>query len=232
MPAKEEALGPNMSVVLLTGLLTFLIGGVLGVASLVSQPVLTHTSAPDPEALEPGEVIYVRGSRSGRTAWRGKEQAWKQRQVDRLILTESELNQWSEERLEMPKADADGEEAASWKDRFQISVDPVNFRILEDRVQLATELAMPELFPDMTFHYQVFGRFESVPDGVVFVPEAGTLGRAPLGSLPVTRDVLFNLVRKQFSGLDATDWIAESLEETESIEISDGRLVLQRKSRG
>jgi hypothetical protein len=232
MASKDEALGPNMSVVLLTGLVTFLIGAVLGVASLVSQPVLMHASAPDPENLVPGEVIYVRGSRSGRTAWRGKEQAWKQRQVDRLILREAEINQWSEERLEMPTPEADEEDAGSWKDTFQITVEPVNFRILEDRVQLATEVAMPELFPSLEFHYQVFGHFESAPDGVVFVPEEGTLGRAPLGSLPVARDWLYNFVRKQFSSLDATDWLAESLQETESIEISDGRLVLQRKSRG
>jgi hypothetical protein len=97
---------------------------------------------------------------------------------------------------------------------------------------MATEVAMPELFPNMAFLYQVFGRFESTPDGIVFVPEEGTVGRAPLGSLPVARDLLYNFVRNQFSGLDASGWLAETLEETDSIEISEGRLVLQRKSRG
>jgi hypothetical protein len=187
---------------------------------------------PTPRTLSREKSFTCEVHGQGRTAWRGKEQAWKQRQVDRLILTEAEINQWSEERLEMPTPEADEEAASSWKDTFRITVEPVNFRILEDRVQLATEVAMPELFPDLEFLYQVFGRFEPAPDGVIFVPEEGTLGRAPLGSLPLARDWLYNLVRKQFSSLDATDWLAESLQETESIEISDGRLVLQRKSRG
>lgn len=232
MASKDESLGPNMSVVLLTGFLTFVIGAGLGIASLVSQPVQVHASAPDLEQIEPGTVIYVRGSRSGRTAWRGKEQAWKQRQVDRLILTEAELNQWSQERLEIPDPDANEEEETSWKDKLRVTVDPINFRILEDRVQLATEVSFPELFPDHSFLYQAFGQFESGPEGIEFVPEEGTLGRAPLGSVPVGRDFLYNFVRKQFTSLDAAEWLAESLAETDSIEISDGRLVLQRKNRG
>lgn len=231
MATKEEPLGPNMSVVLFTGFLTFLIGAGLGLASLVSQPVLAYSSEPDLEQIEPGEVIYVRGSRSGRTAWRGKEQAWRQRQVDRLIVTEAELNQWSQERLEMPRPDADEEVAASWKDKLRIVVEPVNFRILDEQVQLATELTMPDMLPGQTFHYQVFGRFESSPEGVVFIPEEGTLGRAPLGSVPLARDWLYAFVRGRFSALESANWLTESLQETESIEISDGRLVLQRGNR-
>jgi hypothetical protein len=232
MPPNEEPLGPNMSVVLFAGLLTFLIGAGLGLASLISQPVMVFSSEPEPEQIEPGEVIYVRGSRSGRTAWRGKEQAWRQRQVDRLIVTEAELNQWSQERLEMPDPEADEEAAASWRDKLRIAVNPVNFRILEDRVQMATDISMPDMFPDHSFHYQVFGRFESSPEGVIFVPDEGTLGRAPLGSVPVAGDWLYGLVRGRFSSLESASWLVESIQETESIEISSGRLVLQRKNRG
>ncbi|MFO7724963.1 MAG: hypothetical protein R6V45_05380, partial [Oceanipulchritudo sp.] len=131
MARKKESEGPTLSTVLLLGLTTFILGTVLGTISLISRPVTTHRTAPDPEKLEPGEVVFIRGDRSGRTAWRAKEEVWKSGQVDRLILTESELNQWSRERLLPENAPAGEEEDSdtSWLDAFETSVSPVDFRI-------------------------------------------------------------------------------------------------------
>lgn len=219
-----------MGSVLLAGLLTLVLGMVLGLVSLVTQKVTVTNRAPDPEALQPGSVIYVRGERGGRSTWRGKEQAWKTGQLDTLIVTETELNQWSEERF---KQSAGEEETSSgWMDSVSFTVSPVNFRILEDKLQLATEVTFDVLMPNSPVVYQVTGRFESTPGGIRFVPETGNLGQAPLGSLPVTRDWLYSLVQSQFTKFEEAGWLVDTLDDLESVEISNGQMTLRRKAQG
>lgn len=233
MPRTKESEGPTLSTVLILGLITFFIGAALGTISLISRPVTTHRTAPDPEKVEPGEVVFIRGDRGGRTAWRAKEAAWKSGQVDRLILTESELNQWSRERLvpgEPPSAEKDAPES-SWWDTFEVSVSAVDFRILEDRIQLSTEVGLPGLVPQTTFIYQTLGRLEAGEDGLVFKPETGNLGKAPLGSVPLSRSLLFGFLKGQFEALEAIRWLEASLEAIESVDVSEGRLTIERADR-
>ena len=151
--------------------------------------------------------------------------------VSVLSLDEAELNQWSSDRL---KVDAKpvGEEEAGWSERLQLQVSPVNFRILEDEVQLATEVQLGDFFSERTFLYQVRGRFESTSSGVKFVQSKGTLGYAPIGSFPVYRDVLFSMVLGRFGENPETEWLAESLAGLESVEIADGQLILRRRAEG
>ena len=149
--------------------------------------------------------------------------------MDTLILTESELNQWSEERLKFPEPE---EEDLGWTDTFRLEVGPVNFRILENRLQLATEVQLAGLAPDSTFIYQVTGRFESAPGGVRFMPESGNLGQAPFGSVPVTREWLFSLIRTRYERIEEIAWLVDALDDLEAIEISDGQLTLRRKAQG
>lgn len=230
MAGHDESLGPNMSVVVITGLLTFILGGMLGLASLISQPVTTLANVPKADTLKPGEVIFVRGSRLARSAWRDKEEALKQGQWDLLAVTESEINQWSEQHLkaEAPK-EAEGEEPG-WMDRLRLEVQPVNARLDGERLQLATELKLPGLLPNSSFLYQIFGRFESTPDGVRFVPEEGTLGRAPLGSLPLTREWLYGWVLNQYAEIEGAVWLASVMEGLDSIDMADGQLVLRPRA--
>lgn len=233
MPRTKESEGPTLSTVLILGLITFFIGTALGTISLISRPVTTYRTAPDPEKMEPGEVVFIRGNRAGRTAWRAKEAAWKSGQVDRLILTESELNQWSRERLEAAESTSGEEKGAetSWWDAFEVSVSAVGFRILEDQVQLSTEVGLPGLFPQTSFIYQTLGRLEAGEDGLVFKPESGNLGKAPLGSIPFTRPLLFGFLRGQFEELESIRWLGESLEAIESVDVSEGRLTIERPAR-
>ena len=229
MSSQKEEMGPRLSSVIIIGILTFVLGKFLGLASLVSQPVQVVTR--EPENIVPGTVYYQKGNRSGRTVWRAKEEAWKEGTVSVLSLDEAELNQWSSDRL---KVDAKpvGEEEAGWSERLQLQVSPVNFRILEDEVQLATEVQLGDFFNERTFLYQVRGRFESTSSGVKFVQSKGTLGYAPIGSFPVYRDVLFSMVLGRFGENPETEWLAESLAGLESVEIADGQLILRRRAEG
>lgn len=219
-----------MSSVLILGLLTLFLGKMLGLASLVSQPVIVLTKDPNPDNLVPGTVYYQKGEASGRTVWRAKEEAWKEGTVSVLSLSETELNQWSRDRLKV-EAPVPSEDSG-FMDRFQLQVAPVNFRILEDQVQLATEVKIGDFFGERSFVYQVKGRFESTPEGVKFVHEKGSLGSAPFGSFPVYGNILFSMVAGSYDAAPDMEWLQESMANLESVEIEGGQLILRRRAEG
>lgn len=231
MSNQKEPTGPRLSSVIIIGLLTFGIGKMLALASLISQPVTVITKALDPESIIPGTVYYQKGSSSGRTVWRAKEEAWKDGTVNVLSVSEAELNQWSRDRLKVPSAPT-SEDGAGWTQRMKLNVTQVNFRILENQIQMATEVEMGDMFDGKTFVYQVLGKFEGGPEGVHFVPEKGSLGVAPIGSVPVYRNLLYSMVMKRFKTGVESDWLVDSLASLESAEIVEGQLVLRRRAEG
>jgi hypothetical protein len=226
---KNEPTGPSLSLALFLGLLSFCAGGALGIVSLVSQSVTTTVKQPDPEEIEPGVVYYIKGVRTGRTAWRAKEDAWRAGMVDVLRLSESELNQWSRERLDV-KAPTGEEAPSEFKATLEYIPTEVNFRILEDSLQVATEIEFGGYLKEKAVVYQVVGTFQDTSKGIRFVPETGNLGSAPLGSVPVVRDWLFNTVKNRVSGGTELNWLNDSFGNLESVEIVDGQLVLRRNA--
>ena len=83
-----------------------------------------------------------------------------------------------------------------------------------------------------TFIYQVKGRFQANPEGVHFVPDFGSLGQAPLGILPLANDWLFSYVGKQYQQAEDISWLGDAFVDLESVEISEGQLILRRKTEG
>lgn len=232
MAPKQEPEGPQLTTVFILGLLTFLLGGFLGTLSLITRPVTTYRNPPDPESLKPGEVYLLRGNRSASDDWQVKETAWKSGQVNRLVLSEGELNEWSRDRMDPGKAEDDAESEGSWMDKLEVTATPVDFRILETGLQMATELELPGLFPRTTFIYQVQGRLVAGPEGLRFQPETGNLGRAPLGSVPVTRGLLYHFVRGQFDETGYSESLREWFGEVGSVEIVEDQLILERATAG
>jgi hypothetical protein len=232
MAPKQEPEGPRLTTVIILGLLTFLLGGVLGTLSLITRPVTTYRNPPDPESLKPGEVYFLRGNRNSSDQWQVKETSWKNGALNRLAISEGELNEWSRHRLDPGESEDVPESEASWMDKLEVTVTPIDFRILENGLQMATELELPGLFPRTTFIYQVKGRLVAGPEGLRFQPETGTLGRAPLGSVPVARGLLYHFVRKQFDETGYSESLRELLGEVGSVEIVEDRLILERAAAG
>ncbi|MGC9450624.1 MAG: hypothetical protein ACP5I4_04190 [Oceanipulchritudo sp.] len=227
----KEPEGPSMIAVVILGALTFIMGGALGLASLISQSVVVLNKEPEPGAIEPGTVYFIRGERIGRTAWRAKEDAWKSGLVQELSLSEAELNQWSQDRLNIDH-EIPPEERDSWRNRLKLEIDPVNFRILDSEIQMATTVQFMGLFEGKTFHCQFFGFFLSTPDGVYFVPERGTIGLAALGYVPVVRDWIIQAAAGKFRESLDLAWLEESLANMEYIDLSEGEMILKRRSGG
>lgn len=227
MSVNKEDYGPGLAPAIFLGFLTFIIGAILGAASMVSQAVTPLSKTANKDDLEPGVVYYIRGDRLGRAPWEAKEEAWKAGTVSVLEVSEQELNLWSSKRLltKLPPAPA---EDASWMDKLDMSATAVNFLIEDNTLQLATELSVPGLLGDRSFVYQVRGSFIREGDSVRFVPETGSLGSAPLGNIPAVKGMLFSMVSSLFNNTEAGDWVPGSLENLDSVVISEGQLVLKR----
>ena len=218
--------------VIFVGILCFILGKALALGSLISQPAEILAKAPDPETMDPGTVWYVRGDRAGRTAWEAKEDAWKSGAVNRLSLSEAELNQWSQDRLKQESPVPGGETGSSWKDKFDITLGNTNFKLLDGKLQIATEVTFDELLKGRTFMYVVVGEFLPAEDDTVkFVPEKGSLGSAPLGSVPGYRDLLNSYLWEQFKTIPEVSLLAVDLNNLESVDIGSGEMVIRRKPR-
>ena len=227
MSAKKDDFGPGLAPAIFLGVLTFILGAVLGTVSMISQEVKILTKAANKDELEPGTVYYVRGDRLSRASWEAKEEAWKAGTMGILTVSESELNQWSNKRL-LARAPAEPPEGASWMDKLDISVSSVNFLLEGNQLQMATELRVPGLLGDRTFIYQVRGDFVQDGDTVRFEPVTGTLGCAPLGNIPTIKNILFSKIGTLFLDTEAGEWLPATLEGLNSVVISEGQLVLKR----
>lgn len=220
-----ESSGPSLAGTLFSGLLVFMIGAGLGLVSMISHPVETHQRVPDPEKVDPGTVVYVKGGLGGSTRWALKEKALLSDETADLELTEAELNAWSRERLEIkvPSSKEGG------PGLLFLKAAPVNFRFYDDQVQLSTELELPGLISGMKVVYQVHGTFTAGADGLQFLPAKATLGSAPVGVLPFANNMLMKLVGKRFATLEGVEWLDEELGSIRSVQAGQGSIILQRE---
>jgi hypothetical protein len=231
MASSNEPEGPSIISVAFIGLLIFILGGVLGLASLVSQPVLILNKEPEPDSIKPGTVFLIRGDNLGGNTWRSKEDAWKSSLVGELSLDEAELNKWSKSRLSF-ESDIPREERDSWRNRFKLEADPLNFRFSGRDVQISTQIRFLGALTNKTFHCIVYGRFKPGPDGVWFDPDRGTIGRAAIGHVPGLREWVFNYLSGLYVEAPDIGWLEESFANMESADLIDGQLILRRKTEG
>lgn len=204
----DRSLDIRMVVTVLFGGLTFVIGGVLGALSLMSQPVREIAAQTASEELEPGIVYYRKGSDvSGR--WRMKRNQLVRRDTPTVRFSENDLNDWSRhhfrEIAERESAPEDGAEAEAANDGggtifgLERKASPPNFAIVDGRLQISSFLEVPAALGTRRFLYQVVGDFGHDADGmVVFVPASGTIGQAPLVNLPILGRLLHSHIAAYF----------------------------------
>jgi hypothetical protein len=224
----NEPTGPNMFSVLFMGFICLVLGAVLGLASLISQPVTELTKAPEEGQLDPGEVYVLKGQRTGGTNWQQKEDALQSGALAQVTLSEADLNRWSSSRLKGPKLPGKDDEV-EWMNKLQLYPSNVNFNILDDVVQMSFEVELGALLKDKTILCTIRGKFDSTPNGVVFVPTAATIGQAPVGVVDQASGFFINYLSKRFSEGADLAWILPAFEELESIEVVDEQLVLKRR---
>jgi hypothetical protein len=206
-----------------------LFGLFLGFLSLAHETVREATVAPDPSKMEEGTVLYHQGSSAGGAAWRSKRGAFLAQSVNKIILSEGDLNQWSKSELIPVKEKAvNGDKAAEKPGLFSLDFANYNFRIGEDFLQIGGYLSFPRLLPGDVYICQVRGRFVEGKSGPEFKIYEGYIGKAPIGNVPAVRLALEKLILRGLHNVPEAEEIRNAWPTFESAQLEGGQLVLQR----
>lgn len=198
----EVALGAGLG--LITGVLVAAGFLMLKPAQPPAPPVQSPAVAPAKGAVvyQPGKVDGNRGR-----GWRAKHDALAQ--GGEVLLTEEELNGWaatlSAATASPPKAAAKPGAAPGPATPAKpetplefLTTRSVNFRIVGDRLQVATRVTLDYYGVGTEIVFQATGRLEPRGAAFAFVPETAYLGSCPLHWLPgATPLLLQTLVRRQ-----------------------------------
>lgn len=164
-------------------------------------------------------LTYQAGTALGWTAWRSKESLWLEGRVNRLELSEVELNQWAEKRL---KPDLATMELHPWT----IIWGSPNVRLAEEEVQVALRARFSKWFRGHFFLVQFTGRMRLGSDGLQFVPSRATFGQLVLCN--IVGEALWRDVLEYYTDARGLDHIGSSLEGLKKIETRRGGLVIER----
>lgn len=93
----------SFRITILLGLLTLLLGSVLGVLSLATQKVEEVASMPQPEDRKPGVVYLLRGEDAPGARWRRKRNTILRGDPGKVVFTESDLNDWARNQLKVAR---------------------------------------------------------------------------------------------------------------------------------
>lgn len=225
---------PSLVLTIVLGVLTLLLGMVLGAISLVSQEVQEVSELPPAEEREPGVVYYVKGSTAPGPQWRAKRAALLAGNTGVMRVSERELNDWSRSSFRQsnrPDAAQEADEADGEVDEptffgLEANVSPPNFALREGRLQIACHLELPLFGDSRKFVYRVIGTFESADGGVRFVPGEGTFGRAPLVNIPIVGSLLHREIRGLFTGSEEWRALAEHWSAMGAVEVEGESLVV------
>lgn len=223
---KKSKAPKSVKVVLVLGLLAALGGAILGFMSLVTQPVTELRSAP--EELDPASVYYIKGPNSNSSRWRTVRAEIFKGSAGKLEVSDGDLNSWASAMFTpsqlKPVAAVDGESTPSAPSLFglKMSVSGVNFRIVDDELQMAAYLEFPSLAPGKRIAYQALGSFQTGSKGPRFKARKITLGRASLSSVPVVGGIVNRRLVSQFEVAPEWGALAEVWADVAAIDISEG----------
>jgi len=227
MAAKEKkGKRPSLMVILGLGLLTVLLGAFLGTISLLSQTVTEVSEMPSVEKRDSGAVYYVKGRESGSSLWKSKRNQLIRGTPGAIMLGENELNQWARDVFKVKTPQKGEEPKKSTLFGLEVNRATPNFRILETGIQLSVALEFPRLSDSRKFIYQVNGQMVASEDGWKFVPESGFLGKAPLGSVPVVSDALYQGVLALFQETPEWDALTEGWSKVSDVRFEADRMIL------
>ncbi len=231
-PREKTPRRPSIKIVIFLGVVVALLGTLGAIVSLVSQPVIEVREPPAPESRKAGSVYYVRGTESGTSQWEVARQRIMEQPSGTVVISDGDLNAWARSHLVAPRASSrpGAEESAgkSGPNLFGVRIEPsgVNFRLVEDRLQMATYLEFRDLMPGRKFLYQVRGRLVVDADGLRFTAEEGTLGQAPLVQIPLLGRLVHRVIFRLFETVPEWEAVEDSLALVRAVDITEEGLLM------
>lgn len=197
------------------GILSFVVGGLLAVGTLMGQSVAEVGELPEAEDREPGMVYFVRGEVGGGNAYTQKLNLLRDGGVAEVVVHEEELNSWSRRELGM------AEDGGSWLSRWLVAeVGTVQFRIDGDSLWMGTEVTLASWTGKKRIPVQVYGEMEANLRGEPrFKLERGHVGRAPLGLVPGIRSLVYRQVQSYYEGAEGWEQVAALWPGVKTVEV-------------
>lgn len=204
--------GHGGSIVL--GAVSFVVGALLAVGTLMGQSVREVSQYPEAEQREPGQVYFVRGSLSGGDLYERKLEQLVTGSVSNMRVTEGECNRWGRAYLQVEEG------SGSWVSKWLVEdAEPVQFRVEDGYLWLGTEVTLASWTGNKQLKVQGRGVFEENLRGeVTFRLVEGHVGRAPLGHVPLVRSLIYGQLKSFYRETEGWDQLMETRPLIRSVE--------------
>lgn len=225
MPRQKEKAPPNIALVYVAAVGSIILGLFLGSYNLLNLPVEEVSQLPEEEEYDYKKVYFVKGGERGGSGYRAKREAFL-RGAPSVRLNEAELNLWARNFLK-----PDVRQNIDNRIRpigMEIHLAPPNFRIADDKLQIASYVDIPAISKSKKFVFQVEGTFRNGTEGPVFVPDEMKLGRLPFPDGSGVPQNLVAMLQEAFSPHTETQEVANGWGSITSIEIEGDTLVITR----
>ena len=210
--------GPGIVEVVLSAVLSLVLGVVLAALYLVFKPVSVVDKLPAADKCEEGMVYYVQGEKGAGT---GGQLLRKQQlflEGSSVVLTENELNTWMASSTGAPKKQAEP------KDPKTPAANELNFHLSKGVMQIGLPYPVDLLgLISGSVIIQMQGTFAKKGDEFVYEPSTALIGSLPAQRIPI----LLTLVKKKiYSTQELPDDLAAAWKKLANVSIEDNKLRL------
>lgn len=213
--AKKKDKGPRPVEIVISAVLSGVLGVAAAIIFLALQPPEEVTEMPAEEDREFGRVYYIagKGGNASHGTWHPKREAVKAKRSGSISLVEEELNQWASAELK--------ETSEIEKPFLHIEPGVPNFRLAGDVMVVGVPLTWNIFGVSRELDSHTSGRLARKGDGYGFEYD-----RLYVGSCPVP-DILANrLVGDVIASYDVSEGLEEGWAALESVTIEEGSLKL------
>lgn len=205
------------------GLVTALMGLMLGITSLALEPVTEVREMPKEDAIKPKTVYYITGKESG-GSYKGQERAFLERRPGAIAMSEADLNRWAADTFRFAQPTPEEQENAGL---ITMRPSAPNFRLFDGQMQIGLNVEVDAFGNEYKVRYFTTGYFATAGAGYAFIPTDSYMGSAhlpPQAVAPLFASTLFGVFQntEQYPVLYEA-WISLSI-----VSIDGDKLVLTR----
>lgn len=191
---KREAEG-NLAASIILGLLTAVVGALLGIFSLAVQPVAEVREMPAEENIKEDTVYFIMG-KDNRVPYKRKETAFVEGKTGQISLSEADLNNWAADTFKFSKPKPEEGESSNM---ILLTPSSPSFRIADSVLQVSMNVEVEAFGKKRKMKYFSKGDFTNTGMGYAFTPHVTYMGSAqlpPVGVASLIGDRLLDIFKQ------------------------------------
>jgi len=225
MAKQEEPAGPGLAGAIVAAILSVIIGGALAAANLVILPVVVVKEIPPEEERVPKTVYFISGGDKGGNTWKQKRTFLQGGRSGSLLLIEGDLNRWAKSTF---KPDPQKDEAGGLLSKISMVPETPNFRIIDDQLQISSQLTIPIVGGGKRFLFQARGNFVNEAGVNKFKAESGYIGTCPIPKFGGLPNIVYNLLASKFMQSEEYEALNPNWSQLSQVVIENNQLKLVR----